>query len=1017
MDASPKLGLYERVIDEALARQLTLLTQPVERGPLGPGEAGRRLAQAIQAYLLRALEGVPASDRPTVQVAICNRVLAALAERLPDFAEEGDRLTGELLRCIGPPRVRPSVSLSESALFINASKERRLGVELAREFESADAVDLICPFFLWTGYRQLRGSIRRHREAGRPLRVLTTTYRGVTQPRVLEDLVALGVEVRVSYDTENTRLHAKAWLFRRASGYSTAFVGSSNMSAAALSDGLEWNVRLSEVENHGVLTEFGTAFDNYWSQEEFKPYDPEEFAHGLKAERPSDRLRSVFAIHARPYQVDILDQLDVERTQHERTRNLVVAATGTGKTVIAALDYRNHCGTTRPSLLFVAHQQQILVASRDVFRHALGDGSFGELLVDGERPTVWRHVFASVQSLAHIDLERDWPADRFERVIIDEFHHASAANQTYARLLDHLQPKDLLGLTATPERTDGVSILHWFGGRIAAELRLWDAIDRGLLVPFQYFAVHDNTDLSRVQWRGGRYDAKALEAVYDGNTLRAHLVCSAVSTYVEDPRTMRALAFCAGVSHALYMTDAFNRAGLAAVAILGSTPRLEREHAMSALANGDLQVLVTVDVFNEGVDVPSIDTLLFLRPTESALLFTQQLGRGLRRSPTSKKRCLTVLDFVGHAHESFRYDRRFEVLTRQSRGRLKEAVQQGFPFLPAGCAIELDAVSREIVLENLQRGLGTQTRGLLEYLRSLQAAGDALSLGHFVREAELDLPQLYRGGRCYADLLHALGLVTPLPTHAAARRGLGRLIHVDDQRRLRVWTRLMRGERPRDLAEERVAMMLLAVVAPDRVGSVADGLAWLRSDPSWADELIQLAGVLDDQIDHTVIPFPLRPEVPLAVHCRYGLPEIMAAFGDVRDGRLNLPREGVFFDEPSQCNLLFITLEKDEDDYSPTTLYRDYALSPVRFHWQSQSRTRPSDKQGQRLIHHEAQGVTPLLFVRERRKDDRGERVPYLFLGAAHLASWVGERPMNVEWVLHHPMPNRMLRVAGAVAP
>lgn len=1010
--AELKRGLYEALVDGQLRRAIDMSGQAVELGRLGPADANRRLARHVHDYLLRALDAFPVDERPDAQVELCNQLLAVVAERLPDFAEpRDDALSAELLTAvtIGEPPPRPRVPLSEAALFVNATRERRIGVELTREIASADRVDLICPFLFWAGYAQLRRALGAFLEAGGTLRVLTSTYCGVTHQRVLDELRGRGAEVRVSYETGATRLHAKAWLFHRASGFSTAYVGSSNLSKTALSSGLEWNVRLSQIENRAVLAEFEHAFENHWSDPEFEPYDADVFAERLQQERPDDRLHRVLALEPRPYQRDILDRLHAERALHHRHRNLVVAATGTGKTVVAALDYRRLCGATRPTLLFVAHRKEILKQSRDTFRHAVSDGTFGELWVDGRRPTREQHVFASVQSLAHTDIE-SWAPDRFDVVVVDEFHHAAVTNRTYARLLEHLRPRELVGLTATPERADGVDVLHWFEGRVAAEVRLWDAIDRGLLVPFQYFAVHDGTDLRSVAWRGGRYDRKALEGVYDGNDARAHLVFKAIAEHVRDPHAMRALGFCAGVRHAHDMANAFGRAGLAAVWVTGDTDRATRRQAISDLADGRICAIFTVDVFNEGVDIPAVDTVLFLRPTESATLFTQQLGRGLRRAPD--KRCLTVLDFVGHARKEFRFDLRFRVLTGASRRQLKRQTEEGFPYLPAGCAIELDRVSQEIVLENLAQGVGSDRRSLVAELRRL---GD-VSLDTFLREAELELTDIYRGGRSFHDLRRAAGLPTPPsgPRAAELTRALARLVHTDDRHRLNAWRALLAGAPLPDTGDAgRLQLMLVTtLLGGTAAADPLDALREIRADESAHAELTALFALLDARLDHSTLPFRSVPGVPLAIHANYRLNEVMAAFADVRNGKLYAPREGVVFHAATGCNLLFVTLTKDESDYSPTTLYRDYALSTDRFHWQSQSGTRPQDKKGRRHIQHAADRVTPLLFVRETKKDERGETRPYVFLGPLDLVSWAGERPMDIEWRLSHPMPERVYRVA-----
>lgn len=1002
-------GLYDLLLTEAHAKGLAGLPG-VERAPLGASEAARSVGRHLGDYIARALECVAEEERPLAQVAIGNRLVDTLIDAVGEFADDEDHLRAEVLRAITRANAapeRPELPLSESGLYLNARGERRLGHALKREIPSADRIDLVCAFLVWEGWRELRPALLAHLQAGRPLRVLTTTYRGVTEGRVLDDLVAHGATVQVSYRADATRLHAKAWLFHRDSGFGTAYVGSSNLSRSALVSGLEWNVRLSQVENRAVLRELGAAFEGYVGDPEFEPYDAQRFALEVRSERPDRTVLAVFELRARPFQQELLDKLAAERELHGRHQNLIVAATGTGKTVVAALDYQRLCAATgrRPTLLFVAHRREILRQSLDVFRHATSDPSFGERWVDGQRPALGTHVFASVQSLAEVDLAT-WDPGRFEVVIVDEFHHADG--ETYRRLLDHLRPTELLGLTATPERPDGAPILSWFGGRIAAELRLWDAIDRGLLVPFQYFALHDPVSLANVRWTRGRLDAAELQGLFTGHHARAHHIVNAVREHVADPMTMRALGFCVGVEHARFMAEVFEAAGLAAVAVTQRTSRAERDGALARLQDGSLRCIFSVDVFNEGVDLPAVDTVLFLRPTESSIVFLQQLGRGLRRHPG--KRCLTVIDLVSEVDRRYRYDVRYGALLGGgvARSAVRRQVADGFPTLPSGCSIELDRVSREIVLDNVSRAIAVDRRSLTNELRAL---GD-VDLRTFLRETGLEPEELYRGGRSFAELRRAAGLPCPAPgpREDELARGLARLLHTDDRSRLEAWRAAARGE----ALDGRLGWMLSTLLL-DRTSGPAE-LALLRDHPALRDELGALLDLLDARLDHTVWPFTARPQVPLALHARYRLQEVMAAFGDVRDGALYLPREGEHFDAASACNLLFVTLRKDEADYSPTTMYRDYALGPARFHWQTQSGTRPTDKKGRRHLEHEAQGVLPLLFVREARKDERGETAPYVFLGPLRLATWSGERPMSIEWDLLRPMPARVLRAAAIVA-
>src|SRR5207302_7129431 len=254
----------------------------------------------------------------------------------------------------------------------------------------------------------------------------------------------------------------------------------------------------------------------------------------------------------------------------------------------------------------------------------------------------------------------------------------SEATKTYASLLHHVRPRLLLGLTATPERADGESVLGWFGGRIAVELRLWEALERGLLAPFQYFGLHDETDLRAIRWkRGTGYDAVDLTNVYTGHHARTRIVLQALLDKVPEVGRMRALGFCVSIDHAEFMAARFNEVGIPARAITSRSSPDDRRAGLIALRNRDVNILFTVDLFNEGVDVPEIDTVLFLRPTESTTVFLQQLGRGLRLA--DDKPCLTVLDFIGNQHTQFRFDLRYRALTGVTRRGLAREIARGFP--------------------------------------------------------------------------------------------------------------------------------------------------------------------------------------------------------------------------------------------------------------------------------------------------------------------------------------------------
>ena len=1028
MNTTLPSGLYDRVVTEGLAdalKKLVAVQAAQEQIPVEEGQFyySRYVADIVR-VVLRDLKSEEA------QREIVNRIIDILAAEISAAAGTEDRATGEvLLALVGRQEaglgqieapMRPGIPLSRSELLVNARGEYRIGRELETEIHSADRIDVLCSFIKWSGLRLMLDTLKAFAQQGKSIRVITTVYMGATERRALDALVDIGADVRISHDARRTRLHAKAWMFHRKSGYSTAYIGSSNLSAAAQLDGLEWNVRVSSVDAEQIVHKFALTFDSYWDDVEFVHYtatDEErtvlDTALGAQETAPGSDTMALLELRPYPFQQEILERLDVERSIHGRTRNLVVAATGTGKTVIAALDFRRLWDERGPlKLLFVAHRREILTQSLQVFRHAMADPDFGELYVGGERPVRGNHVFGSVQTLSRVDLSEIDPA-AFDVVIVDEFHHAEAP--TYQALLEHFRPAILLGLTATPERADGKSIMHWFDDRMASELRLWDAIDRGLLAPFQYFGVHDGMDLTRLKWKRGGYDLGDLEGLYTGNDVRLHNVVLALTKRVEDVRSMRALGFCVSVAHAEYMAKGFSDRGIPAVALTGNSPREERRQSLGRLRRREVNVVFTVDLFNEGVDIAELDTLLLLRPTQSPTIFIQQLGRGLRMH--HEKTCLTVLDFIGLVHKEFRYDKTLGALLSSSRDELRRQIEEDFPLLPSGCSMQLDRKSKKEVLNNIRRAVRVG-RGMLSGV--VRRLGPDAGLQQVLAEAGVDVKDFYRRDRSLTELRRAAGF-----THAeegdyeaVVARSLGRMVHVDDADRQQYFSEFATSSRvvTGESEERRRRLMLLSMVFGRNTATDPEKYhRRLLSHAALCSELQELMDLLRTRVSHKPQPWQSSLRIPLFIHCTYRLQEVMAAFHAVGKSGLKLPREGVVYDQRSRCNLLFVTLRKSEKLYSPTTMYDDYAVSSTLFHWQSQGRTRADSSRGRRHIEHEQLGITPLLFARHSKSDAHGT-VPYLFLGPLKYVTHEGDRPMNIMWRVRTPIPADFLRLARVAA-
>ncbi len=1023
-------GFYELLIDEALAKELAEpdSSSHVVRRPLRDAEAGDRIAVHLARIVERAVSALPEKQRAGQGLVLARALVATLAAHVDQSAylDDSPVLDASVLEAIwgygvgSEPEVMraPMTPLVDTTLFTNARGEPAIGYELSSEIDSASRIDLIMAFIRRSGLRPFEEALRRHCRRGRPLRVLTTTYTGSTEAKALEMLLDLGAEVRVSYDISSTRLHAKAWLFHRPAGLTTAYVGSSNLTHSAQRTGLEWNVRVSGARNRDVVDKVAAVFDTYWEGGDFTPFDAKEFRERIATSHDSSRIfLSPVEIRLEPFQERLLEKIDVAR-ERGRHRNLLVSATGTGKTVMAAVDYaRLRSRLPRGRLLFVAHRQELLEQALATYRHALRDHEFGELWVGGKKPVAFEHVFASIQSL---DAARPWnfAPDYFDVVVVDEFHHAAA--KSYSALLGHVAPGELLGLTATPERSDGLPILGWFHDCISAELRLWDAIDQNRLVPFDYYGMADGTDLSRVPWKKGRgYDVEGLSKVYTGNDAWARGVLQQVDKHVDDPARMRALGFCVSVDHARFMARVFREHGLAAVAVWGDSPKSERMEALRQLAAGEIQCLFSVDLFNEGVDLPDVDTLLLLRPTDSAVLFLQQLGRGLRKAPT-KTSCL-VLDFVGQHHHEFRFDRRLRGLLGGTRKDIERQVEQGFPFLPAGCHMELQPRAREIVLASIRNAIpGNWTAKAAELRSSLEQGRD--SLAEFLEDSGLELDDIYSGNKSWSDLREAAGapVAEAGPAEAQLRRGCGRMLHVDDAYRLQAYRELLLRDEPPQFADitepgARFARMLVASVcdkAAAKTDTLAEGLALLWRHPQVRAELVELFGLLAGRVDHRHHALAKHPEVPLRVHARYSRLEILAAFDPQDRAKVAPWQTGVLWLEEARCDLFAFTLDKTSGQFSPTTRYRDYAISPSRIHWESQSVTREDSDTGRRYQGHVAQGSDIMLFARECQNDRA-----FWFLGPATYVRHQGERPMAITWDLDFPLSGDQYQTfAAAVA-
>lgn len=1042
-----ELGLYEQLINKMVSAKLNELSKNtfyVSKSEVDKQEASRILSSYLSEIIKIALNMYSGDDSVSKQIELSNKLIKLLQKELQEEEFEEDLISTEakILSAILSKvdsnfsdfekhlkHITPYTRLSQSELFTGSNAGISLESEIKKEILSADRICFLVSFIKWTGIRIFEKELHEFTERGGKLKIITTSYMGATDLKAVEYLSSLrNSEIKVSYNTDNERLHAKAYLFYRNTGFHTGYIGSSNISRSALTNGLEWNIKVTTKEVGHIIDKFQKTFDTYWLDKEFELFQPELHSEklkvALKKERSGERVNSAAYFDIKPFhfQEEILEKLVTERTVHHSRRNLIVAATGTGKTVISAFDFkrfRSMCPGAK--LLFIAHRKEILQQAQATFQGILRDNNFGELWVDGDQPNKCEHVFASIQTLNNRLSSLLLTKGFYDFIIIDEVHHIAASS--YRPILDHFSPKILLGLTATPERMDGEDILKDFSGRIAAEIRLPEALNRKLLCPFQYFGITDSVDLSNVTWQNGRYLPSELSKIYTQNDRRTSDILSNLNKYLKDIHDVRALCFCVTQEHAAYMSEKFVLAGLKADYLVSSRSD-QREQLRRRFYNKEINYLFVVDIFNEGVDIPEIDTVLFLRPTESLTVFLQQLGRGLRLA--EGKECLTVLDFVGNARAEFDYEGKLRALIGKTNTSTQKEIEDDFPHLPLGCSIILEKKAKEFILDNVRKATSLNRNQLINRIRNFKHQTHLpLTLKNFTSFYHIPLQMIYKRNNWMrlCALAEQIDEYEPINEEEILRAISKKWLSCHSQSYfyfiLTLAKRQFRIEYE-ELSEEEKAMCLMLHYdvwqSPGNFKTIEDSIHAIGLNTVLIAEIIELMEILLDKIDYIERNIQLPYRQPLKVHSRYTRDQVLAAFDFHTFGNKASIREGVAYSDAKNTELLFITLNKSEKDFSPSTLYDDFAISETLFHWQSQNAVSPEKGKGLSYINHLKNGRRILLFVRERNEDEYGNTMAFVFIGEGNLTEHYGSKPMSIKWELKEPMPSYLWKDSAKMA-
>jgi len=937
--------------------------------------------------------------------------------------------------------------------FIYNGGYRNFHQELTTNLEQCDAFDMSVAFIRYSGLQLLLDTFNEMDRCNIKGRILTSTYLNSTEPKALEKLRSFpNIETRVFVPSQDRGFHSKGYLFRKGDQYST-IIGSANITQSALKSNVEWNVYNEAGFSADFAAEVQHEFDTQWADEHTKQLTEtflQEYANYLKRlDKQSPReTRFIFEetkyghpqtqndlkISPNRMQTEAIIKLDRLR-KHKENRALAIAATGTGKTYMAVFDSLQF----RPKrLLFVVHREDILLKAKESFHTIIDPERFSIGLFTGnQKDTAVDYLFATIQTMQNHF--QDFPRDTFDYIVIDEAHHASSPS--YQRILHWFTPRFLLGLTATPERSDAGDIYSLFGNNVAIEIRLRQALDWELVSPFHYFGI---TEFQGIDYANVDIEDTAAVARLLMVGSRVDYILEKMNFYGHDGRKRKALGFCADINHAKFMSIEFNRRGIPAIALTGEDEVSKRMATMLQLEKDTdpLEIIFTVDIFNEGIDIPSINTVLMLRPTESAIIFIQQLGRGLRK--TLDKEFVTVLDFIGNHRKSFLMAVALMGSRHFDRDDLKVAVKSDFSDIPGCSHIRMDRIAKEQILKQLEqekffslkylrqeyfdfkRINSNRIPALVDFLK-VDSAVDPVKFStyagtwlEFVARMEPDSEasqlvsqkELIRFLRFFTDILPSKRVYDQVIAEATMRLGSLTPEYAYDELTKYLTNPKIEtiehsfqflSKKYMDSAERKNHQDLLfrldgKVLIPES-GTAA--LYQNKSIQTWMTDLLQYS-ILRYELEFGAVDWGL-PHLKLWE--QYAMRDI-AIISNATRTHSSFRGQGLITDNGRMY--IFVDLHK-EVDVKESINYQDRFLSRTQFQWESPNNTSVQTKQGQRLINHRDLRQDIHLFARKFREIE-GVTQPFTYFGTVLYQTHDPEKnnPMRIFFVLEHEVPEKL---------
>ncbi|MFY0544948.1 DUF3427 domain-containing protein [Brevibacillus sp. H7] len=1052
-----KKGLHEEL-------QLLNVLYPEnnKRYPISPNEYSYVLTHYITEIVGSALKELSKKERYEEMIQLVFNIEKQIKDEVNVLSRPLTsihyRFDNELI-----PLIYPELFFSKPYLVTNQNKKGQNFFKVLRtELFTADHVDFMVSFIRWSGLQLLLRSFDELQKKNKEVRILTSTYMNITEPKALRRLLDFSnVQVKV-FNAGNTSFHTKAYLFSRLSNMNTVIIGSSNLSYSAIQHGYEWNVKLPDAPLIPIYKNAAQLFLELWNDGRAVPLTAElidEYENELMQYQGSNNKNTylnqpkVFKVaessvtynteqkrtdYIKPNSMQQQALLALKETRERgNKKGIVIAATGTGKTYLTAFDVKQ---MNAQKVLFIAHRDELLENAKQTFISVFGSGEIMGKVTGTIKEWDKPFIFSTVQTLHREESLSRFTSSHFDYIVVDEFHHAEA--ETYRRILDYFQPKFLLGVTATPERMDGRDVLALCDHNVVYEVRLHQALEAGLLAPFHYFGLGDTVDYEQIAQQNGYIDEEALVKALKSNE-RVDYIIEMIEKFGYDGKQRRALGFCASVDHAMFMAEEFNRRGYQSACLTGADDPYIRRQTIDRLEdeNDPLEFIFTVNIFNEGIDIPSLNLVLFLRPTESATIFFQQLGRGLRKS--KEKEFVTILDFIGNYQRSFIVPLALSGQTNHKafdRDALRVIVETEFANLPDGCYVELEEISRQKILDKIKQirmddnqmlsGLYAEFRRELGYSPEIEDflySSSAPSLNYFIQKygswvetkKKMNDTNLFDGK--ILDTPYLLQIVQRLeqslpikwPYEFAVISLANQLTQVSVTDVILYLSAKFGIELDIEHHQSYIIRAMERLAAPYKKQEWAFGTCTGNTfifDEEFRKTWNQAAfhQYLQARIEYGIVEFRrtynptsfFKGNQKVQLYQNYTRNELIYLFqSNAKEGSW---REGI-----SRVNnhyLFFVTLKKDENTAEHLN-YHDYFIDKNHFHWQSANQTSHTSERGQDYIHHKERGLHIHLFV---RKFDQmhGKTLPFTYVGELDYVSSVGDKPMNITWRLQSSLPD-----------